>query len=307
MGDSTSSKPTERVYDNRTHAANYEDSTGGCTRELARHITTLASPITSCSVIHDNACGPGIVAQEVLYRDVLAQSPQDPDFNLTIHCTDRSEAMIEITEEGYAGCESATSMRETFPHVSVNFHVTPAERLPFPDNTFTHSFTNCGILHFDDGLAGAREILRTLKPGATAVVTSWKDLKAFEVVREAQRACGHSEPLFRPPVDEKWFKADTLEGVLKEAGFQDVKVETKTVHVAGMDIKNLCGHILTLMSRYREKWDGERQSVFEKQLEHTVEKAVVSIERPNAETRAIEKLVGIPMVALVGIGRKSVH
>ena len=304
MGDSATPKLTERVYDNKIHATNYEDSTGGCTRDLARHIITLAGPIASGSVIHDNACGPGIVAQEIVGRDVLAQSPPDPNFNLTIHCTDRSEAMVEITKEGYGDCESATSMRQLFPNVNVDFHVTPAEHLPFPDNAFTHSFTNCGILHFDDGFAGAREILRTLKPGAIAVITSWKELKAFEVVREAQRACGHQEPLFRPPVDEKWFKTETLESVLKDAGFQDVRVDTETVHVAGTDVKDLCGHILLLMSRYREKWDDEQQTVFEKQLKQAVEEVVVPIERPNAEGRGMPKLVGIPMVALVGVGKK---
>jgi ubiquinone/menaquinone biosynthesis C-methylase UbiE len=304
MGDSATPTPTERVYDNKTHAANYEVSTGGCTRDLARHIITLAGPIISGSVIHDNACGPGIVAQEIVGRDVLAQSPPDPNFNLTIRCTDRSEAMIDITKEGYSGCESANSMRESFPNVNVNMHVSPAERLPFPDNTFTHSFTNCGILHFEDSLAGTREILRTLKPGATAVVTSWKDLKAFEVVRKAQRACGHQEPLFRPPVDEKWFRAETMEDVLKDAGFRDVKVLTNTVHVAGKDVKDLCGHILMLMSRYREKWDGEQQAAFEKQLHYAVEKVAVPIERSNAEGRGMEQLIGIPMVALVGIARK---
>lgn len=147
---------------------------------------------------NDNACGPGIVAQEIVGRDVLSQSPLGPSFNLTVHCTDRSKATIELTKERYGGWESANSMRDSFPHVSVSCNVIPAETLPFPDDMFTHSFTNCGILHFDDGLAGACDILRTLKLGATAVVTSWKELEPFEVVREAQRACGHEEPLFRP-------------------------------------------------------------------------------------------------------------
>ncbi|KAF3044903.1 hypothetical protein E8E11_002714 [Didymella keratinophila] len=257
MGDSATPKATERVYDNMIHAANYENSTGGCTRDLARHIINLAGPIAPGSVIHDNACGPGIVAQEIVGWDVLSRSPPDPNFDLTIHCADRSDAMIEITKEGYRGCESVNSMRESFPNVNVDFHVTPAERLPFADNTFTHSFTSCEILHFHNGLAGAREILRTLKLGATTAITSWKNLKAVEIVREAQRACEHQEPLFRPPVNEKWFKAETLMGILKEAGFQDARVLTKTVHVAGTDVKELCGHILLLMSRYREKWDNE--------------------------------------------------
>lgn len=304
MGDPPAPQPEERVYDNKTHASNYEDSTGGCTRDLARHIITLAGPIVSGSVIHDNACGPGIVAQEIVGRDVLSQTPRNPNMNLTIHCTDRSEAMVELTREGYGGCESANAMRDSFPNVSVDFTVAPAESLPFPDNTFTHSFTNCGILHFDDGLAGAREILRTLKPGATAVVTSWKELMAFEIVREAQRACGHPEPLFRPPVDEKWFNGETLENVLKDAGFSDVEVGTKTVHVAGRDVEDLCGHILLLMSRYRQQWDEEQEAEFRKQLRTVAAKVAIPIERLTAEGRGMEKLVGIPMVALVGVARK---
>lgn len=149
-----------RVINRRLHA-----------RPCTTHHRTCRS-IPSGSVIHDNACGTGIVAQEIVGRDVLSQSPLDPSFKLTVHCTDRSEAMIELTKEHYGGWESANSMRDSFPHVSVNCNVTPAETLPFPDDMFTHSFTNCGILHFDNDLAGARKILRTLKPGATAVVTS---------------------------------------------------------------------------------------------------------------------------------------
>ncbi|KAF2627198.1 S-adenosyl-L-methionine-dependent methyltransferase [Macroventuria anomochaeta] len=303
MGDSSTPKPTEGYFDNKARAAAYEASTGGCTRDLARHILTLCPSITSGSVIHDNACGTGIVAQEIVARNVLTKGGPDADYALTIHCTDKSEAMVSLTQSGYQGCESANSMLASFLNVRVHFTVTPSESLSFPDGTFSHSFTNCGILHFDNGLTGAREILRTLKPGGTAVVTSWKELKPFEVVREAQRACGHEEPLFRPPVDEKWFKAETLESVLRDAGFETVEIGEKTVHVAGKDVGELCGHLMALLSRYSQKWSGEEETTFRKQLEIEVEKAVVPIKRPSAE-EGVEELVGIPMVALVGVARK---
>jgi len=69
---------------------------------------------------------------------------------------------------------------------------------------------------------------------------------------------------------------------LNDAEFQDVQVLTKTVHVAGTDVKDLCGHILLLMSRYREKWDEGQQATFEEQLKHVAEKVAVPIEKPNA-------------------------
>ena len=55
-----------------TLSLNYEASTGGMTRELARHLVDLVPAPTAESSILDNACGNGVVAQELLlkYPDV---------------------------------------------------------------------------------------------------------------------------------------------------------------------------------------------------------------------------------------------
>src|SRR5690242_8029777 len=225
-----SSTPPSHIFNNA--ATIYEASTGGCTRDLARHMLALSPSIVSGSVIHDNACGTGIVAQELVARDVLSQSPPDHAYTLTIHCTDKAEKMIELAKAGFDDCRSATDMQTAFPRVKVQFRVMTSEKLGFEDAFFSLSFTNCGILWFDDGLAGAREMLRTLEPGGTAIVSSWKEMRIFDVVRAAQRLCEPEAPLFKPPVDEKWFTAQNLESVLKEAGFEGVEVVERVVHFA---------------------------------------------------------------------------
>ncbi|KAJ4990511.1 methyltransferase type 11 [Stagonosporopsis vannaccii] len=301
MGDSAT--PPSHIFD--TAAAIYEASTGGCTRDLARHMLALSPEIVIGSIVHDNACGTGIVAQELVARHVLSQSPPDPTYTLTIHCTDKSEKMIGLAKGGFEDCQSATDMQAAFPRVKVHFEDMPSEKLGFKDDVFTHSFTNCGILWFDDGLAGAREILRTLKPGCTAVISSWKEMRIFDVVRAVQRVCEPEAPLFKPPVDEKWFTAKHLERVLNEAGFEGVNVVERTVHFAGSDVRDMCGHLMGLLGQLQKKWEnGEEEGKFRRQLEAEAEKVAVKIQRPGPQGE-MEDLIGVPMVALVAVVKKQ--
>lgn len=295
MGDT--SVPPNHIFDNG--AAEYEASTGGCTRDLARHMLSQAGSIPIGSTIHDNACGTGIVAQEIVAKDVLGQPHPDPNYKLNIHCTDKSEKMIQLAQSGFRNCESATDMQATFPGVKVDFAAMPSETLAFQDGYFTHSFTNCGILWFDDGLAGAREILRTVKPGGIAVISSWKEMPIFDIVRAAQRACGHQEPLFRPPVAEKWFSSEYLESVLREAGFEDVQMREVIVHFAGKDLSEMCDHLKGLLRQMKQEWSEDER--FKLQLETAAEKATVRFERPDAGGSA--EMVGVPMVAVIAVAK----
>ncbi|KAH6613886.1 S-adenosyl-L-methionine-dependent methyltransferase [Boeremia exigua] len=298
MGDS--STPTKHIFDNGATA--YEASTGGCTRDLARHMLTLSPTILPGSVIHDNACGTAVVAQEIVARNVLSQSPPDPAYTLTIHCTDKSANMIELARSGYKDCQSATDMQTAFPRVNVDFALMSSEELGFADAHFSHAFSNCGILWFDDAAAGAREMLRTLRPGGTVIASSWKEMRIFDVVRAVQRKCEPEAPPFKPPVDEKWFTARHLESVLREAGFEDVDVVERTVHFAGRDVRELCGHLMGLLKQLKKEWADGQEERFRVQLEAEAETAVETFERPRMEG-GVEKLVGIPMVGLIGVAR----
>lgn len=295
---SDKSAQISQIFENG--AAAYEASTGGCTRDLARHMLALAPPITSGSVIHDNACGTSVVAQEILTRDILSQPPSNHSYALVIHCTDKSEKMIHLAQSWYENHQAVTNMQTTFPSVKVNFEASPSENLPLKDEHFTHSFTNYGILWFDDGLTGAREILRTLKSRGTAVISSWKEMNIFDIAREAQRACGQQEPLFRPPVDEKWFDAGHLERVLCDAGFVDVRVVERMVYFGGKDVWEVCRHLMGLLGQLFQGWGGDEK--FRRCLETVIGKRVVRFDRLVAEST--EALVGISMVALVAVGSK---
>jgi SAM-dependent methyltransferase len=48
--------------------------------------------------------------------------------------------------------------------------------LSFPDNKLTHSFTNFAIMAMPEPDKVAAHIYRTLKPGGTAVITTWKHI-----------------------------------------------------------------------------------------------------------------------------------
>jgi hypothetical protein len=135
-------------------------------------------------------------------------------------------------------------------------------------------------------------------------VSSWKELPIFDIVREVQRACGQKEPLFKPPVNEKWHDAGYLESVLREAGFETVEVVERMVHFAGRDVSDMCGHLMGLLRQLKMEWSGEEEEKVRKQLEITVEKAIVSLKRPDAEGK-VEVLVGIAMVGLVAVARKE--
>jgi len=77
---------------------------GNCTRFIAAEVVLLASPpIMDSSYILDNACGPGIVTEQI-----KVQHP-----NVRIMASDLSPAMIEevtqrIKVEGWNNIETAT-------------------------------------------------------------------------------------------------------------------------------------------------------------------------------------------------------
>ncbi|KAF1350562.1 S-adenosyl-L-methionine-dependent methyltransferase [Lizonia empirigonia] len=298
---SDSFKPPNQVFD--TGAAKYEASTGSCTYELARTMLSLIPILPSGSVIHDNACGPAIVAQEIVSSCLLTTPAPTPDFSLTIHCTDKSPSMISLAQSLMLARQSMQDAQTAFPKLKIDFASMQSENLLFPDEYFTHLLTNCGILWFDDGPSGAKEIFRTLKRSGTAVVISWKSLGQFDVVREAQAACQHAEPLFGPPVDEKWFSKPYLENVLRDAGFEEVRVVERTVNFAAKSVEELCGHLMGLMSVSSSGWGGEEERHFREQLEVAAKRAVVSVERLGSGN-GVEKCVGIPPVALVGVAKR---
>jgi ubiquinone/menaquinone biosynthesis C-methylase UbiE len=190
-------------------ATMYEKQTGGVTREIASRGLAMLPPITSSSVIHDNACGPGVVTKLIL-KDAAAKGEAPPK----IEATDFAKGMIdylqnEISKNGWS---------------SVHAQIRDAADLGcFEDGTFSHSVTNFGLFALPDAVKGAKEIRRTLKDGGVALVTVWKVMDNIAIIHGAQKAIRPDLPLFNPASPD-WMEEWKLKGVMAEAGFGKVEM-----------------------------------------------------------------------------------
>jgi len=213
-----------------TLATSYEHGSGGCTRQLAKYLLEILPPVKSESIIHDNACGPLIVTSEIVNL-VESQHIRPP----TIKATDYVEAMVSV-------CQSLISERQW---TSVTASVMDAQDLKFEDESFTHSITNLGIFVLPDPGKGFKEIYRTLKPGGTAVVTTWKDPGNMRHVHRIQKRIRPDLPLFYP-VNPAWQEESTLGTALLDGGFDKskMKIMEKKVFIVAKDVDDLIDNMV---------------------------------------------------------------
>lgn len=269
-------------------ATQYEASTGGCTRELARlllGIPQLESIYQPSAIVLDNACGTGIVAEEIILRARRAEA------NLpTIHAVDPAPNMVEISRKKLDTL-GASAISSTA--------VMPGEKLEFQDETFTHSITNLGILFFTDGDAGAKEIYRTLKPIGVAVVTSWAVLGYLEVIRPAQSAVRPNDPPFKLPIPETWFDPAFVEKCLKDGGFANVTVSESIVHYGAPSAEDLLALILNSFKMLWKDWSEEEQNKFRQVARGKIDEISSSYTMNDGSQG-----VGVPMTAIIAICEK---
>jgi ubiquinone/menaquinone biosynthesis C-methylase UbiE len=139
-------------------SSNYERMSGNCTRIIASQIVaSINPPITNSSYILDNACGPGIVSEQIKLLH--------PEAN--IMATDLSPAMIEevkdlIKTENWSNMETDTLDVRDLSNIK--------------DNTFSHVFTNLGLPVSgdpDSGTKVTKEVYRVLQKTGVAMVSTW--------------------------------------------------------------------------------------------------------------------------------------
>lgn len=253
------------------HAETYEKFNDGMTNKLGTRmiqLTTaspLAVPITSSSIIHDNASGPGIVADELLKLPALAQLSPRPK----IHCTDISPPMITMLEKkSLPGIESA---------------VMDSCALTFATNTFTHSFMNGSIFVIADYQKAASEIYRTLQPGGVACVSTIKHAGWMPPFVRAHKRVRPEEPEWPGLMAPEWSTEEHLKGIMEKAGFasEDVYVESYEVPFAISKFlevqKPIAEMAITVMTK---TWFDEEKATLRKVLD---EEVAVEVERDPAE------------------------
>jgi len=120
------------------------------------------------------------------------------------------------------------------------------QALPFADASFDAAFSMFGLIFFPDRNKGFRELLRVLRPGGRAVVSSWRPfdtvppIKAvFEVLLEFMPELPFGKS--KAPLGE----ADEFRAELEAAGFSAVDVRT----VSHKETASSVGAFWTSMAR----------------------------------------------------------
>jgi ubiquinone/menaquinone biosynthesis C-methylase UbiE len=263
-------------------SASYERVTGGCTREVAQFLLTLPPTVDTSSVVLDNACGTGIITEEILERFPTSSKPK-------VYAADLAPSMVsslstKAASKGWVNGEDGL----------VEASVMDAEELTFPDNMFTHSYTNLGILFLKNPEKGASHIYRTLQPGGTAFVTTWSKLGYLSPVRRAQKAVRPDSTPWELPIGEEWFTEEKLRQVLESGGFKggNIQIQTRTVSYRGRDLDDLVDIMeAAFSSAITGGWSEEDRA----KLPAALRESLSDVEKANAS---------IEMVAYVAVARK---
>ncbi|KXX80969.1 Ubiquinone/menaquinone biosynthesis C-methyltransferase UbiE [Madurella mycetomatis] len=275
-------------------AEHYGKFTGGCTRELALsllELPQLADAGTPGSIVLDNACGTAIVSEEVIRRHGSVGSAAANA--ATIYIVDAAPNMVEISRRKLEGLNEGR-------RYNITGHVMPGEHLDFGDGTFTHSITNLGILFYVDGLAGAKEIYRTLRAGGVAVVTSWIDLGYFDpIVKAAQLEIRPNEPPHQLPLSPEWLAPSHLESILSQGGFSDVKVSPVKVHYGADTVERIVDLLAHAFRAIWKDWPDDDKTRFRVLVHEKTAQVAEQYTMPNGKPG-----VGIPMTASVAVCRK---
>ncbi|KAH6910484.1 S-adenosyl-L-methionine-dependent methyltransferase [Coprinopsis sp. MPI-PUGE-AT-0042] len=205
-----------RLLEGAQKVHTYETSGGPITARFAAYNLSLAPTLPPNAVVHDNACGAGTASRILLANG----NPQ----NITIHATDIDAPFLSAL--------SSDAEKNGWPiHVSNQ----RSEALDFADNFFDLSIMNLAIFFSpNQGLDGAKEIYRILKPGGVGLVNCWEHIpwlipfqSAYELVRAKKIPTG---PL------AVWHDGQHLQKVMRDAGFkqEDMKMER---HEAWLEVK----------------------------------------------------------------------
>jgi hypothetical protein len=131
--------------------------------------------------------------------------------------------------------------------------------LKFPDETFSHSFTNFAIFGLADPEAAkaATHIYRTLQKGGTAILTVWKETPSYDALQAAHYATRSRTDLLPLFLRIHWHEQSHIRKVLLEAGFSDERIEIyqKEVCIELGDLSRWSQVAWTLVGRPAEGWE----------------------------------------------------
>jgi SAM-dependent methyltransferase len=172
--------------------------------ELYAKDALALAPTPAGARILDVAAGPGTITL------LAAES------GLSAAAIDFSEQMVTNLKRRLNGAQQGADVR-----------LGDGQALPWNEREFDAAFSMFGLMFFPDRAKGLRELLRVLKPGGTAVVSSWAPFEGmFKSMMGAMQQVLPEIPFGsgKGPLGDPEELANEMTG----AGFHDVRVVQKT-------------------------------------------------------------------------------
>ncbi|TVY15090.1 Glandicoline B O-methyltransferase roqN [Lachnellula arida] len=235
------------IFSKTASTSNYERMTGNCTRIVAAEMVRIKSPsITSSSYVLDNACGPGIVTEQVKLLHPETK----------ILATDLSPSMIEEVQKRTENDKWTNVKTDTLD-------VRDLSKLA--DNTFTHVLTNMGIYVPNDpnfALQAIKEMYRILRIGGAAVTSMWADrvwLSAFS--KTAMMIRPHEEPSNMLRMDPEVLRGSWLLKQIEDGGFgNNAEVRPFATSVSATSLEELVENMMVAAPLLLKGYDEEELS-----------------------------------------------
>ncbi|KAF2122850.1 S-adenosyl-L-methionine-dependent methyltransferase [Lophiotrema nucula] len=229
---------------------------GDITDRVAHKLLPLLPPITSESIVHDNACGLGAVTKAIMH-------PSSPS-PCRIKATDINTHMLESLH--------ADSVRNHWP---VETEAIPAQELPFEDNTFTHSINSFSIMLVEQDADVIAHVYRTLKPGGAALFSIWNDPILVRAVLAAHRATRPADMPVPPAVQRGSFDAAALTKLLEGSDFAQHQLTWTTAQESMLvdDLRHWLTVAWTFLGQTNQGWlreDEENWNAAIRVMEQTV-------------------------------------
>lgn len=181
-------------------------------------------------------------------------------------------------------------------HTNVHVDEGDAAALPYADKSFDAVFCMFGLMFVPDRAAALRELRRVLRPGGTAVVTTWPPMRRMPMFDEIMGVLRRHVPGM-PPDDGRapMGELDEVRAELLAAGFGEVSAE----HVT---------HVLPYDGDPVATWEGMTRSnapiaLLRRNLPPAVWSVVTEEAHAVLRARFGEAPLSIPLVANLGAGR----
>lgn len=264
-----------------SQASTYDRRLGGATRRIVTFIIPLLDNLPGNPTILDNASGPGF-ATEVLLKAY-------PDAR--IYAADVAPGMVALLDQLIAS--NGWSER-------VETAVMDGVELGYADELFDASITNFGLFFFPSPLAGARELYRTLRPGGKAAVTCWNEVPFLPILHAVQAILKPGTKPITLPKLEEWTDPETMEGVLREGGFEEVKMEKREVMWWNRGVEEAArGFADNFENMVGDQWTSGEKSHILKTTAQVLEK------RGKEFVVESEGMIGFRMVAWIAVGTRE--